>query len=118
MKWLLTLFNTDGDEYPIEWSGYMTTLARDHHVTSPKPFTPFAFGPLIDDIIVTTLDYCKNDLQSFGMNAVLITLDMQLYMVTIQVKWSDPEKCMGNTCNASRWDVLAVLCHFSGVLVS
>ena len=59
---------------------------------------PFTFGPLIDappshpDTIVTTLDYCKNYLQSLGMNTVHITLDMQLYMVAIQVKWSDPEK--------------------------
>ena len=37
MKWLLTLFNTDGEEYPLEWSGYITVLARDHHVTSSKP---------------------------------------------------------------------------------
>ena len=98
MKWLLTLFNTDGDEYPLERSGYMTTLSRDHHVTSPKPFTPLAFGPLINappshpDTIVKTLDYCKNYLQSLGMNTIHITLDMQLYMVAIQVKWSDPEK--------------------------
>ena len=59
---------------------------------------PFTFGPLIDappshpDTIVTTLDYCKNYSQSLGMNTVHITLDMQLYMVAIQVKWSDPEK--------------------------
>ena len=87
MQWLLTLFNTDGEEYPLEWSGYMTTLARNHHATSPKPFTPFAFGPLVDappshpDTIVTTLDYCKhgiNYLQSLGMKTVHITLDMQL----------------------------------------
>ena len=76
----------------------MTTLARDHHVTSSKPFTPLSFGPLIDappshtDTIVTTLDYCKNYSQSLGMNTVHVTLDMQLYMVAIQVKWSDPEK--------------------------
>ena len=37
MKWLLTLFNTDGEEYPLEWSGYITVLASDHHVTSSKP---------------------------------------------------------------------------------
>ena len=84
MKWLFTLFTTDGEEYPLEWSGYMTALASDHHVTSPKPFTPFAFGPLIDAppshpaTIVTTLDYCKNYLQSLGMNTVHITLYMQL----------------------------------------
>ena len=98
MKWLLTLFNTDGEEYLLEWSGYTTVLAMDHHVTSPKPCTPFTFGLLINappshpDTIVTTLDYCKNYLQSLGMNRVHITLDMQLYMVAIQVKWSDPEK--------------------------
>ena len=44
------------------------------------------------DTIVTTLNYCKNYLQSSSMNTVHITLDMQLYMVAIQVKWSDPEK--------------------------
>ena len=76
----------------------MTALARDHHVTSPKPFTLFAFDPLIDappshlDTIVTTLDYYKNYLQSLGMDTVHITLDIQPYMVAIQVKLSDPEK--------------------------
>ena len=82
---------------------------------------PFTFGPLIDappfhpDTILTTLDYCKNYLQSLGMSTVHITLDMQLYMVAIQVKWSDPEKWATLVIHPGE---STVLCHFSGVLVS
>ena len=41
---------------------------------------------------MTTMDYCKKYLQSRDMSSVHISLDMQLYMVAVQVKWSDPER--------------------------
>ena len=48
MNWLLSLFRPADDDIPLEWSGYMTQLARDQNIVSPKPPTPFVFGPLID----------------------------------------------------------------------
>ena len=48
MNWLLSLFSLTDDDIPLEWSGYMTQLARDQNIVSPKPPTPFVFGPLID----------------------------------------------------------------------
>ena len=98
MNWLLSLFRPADDDIPLEWSGYMTQLARDQNIVSPKPPTPFVFGPLIDappphpDTVMTTMEYCKKYLQSHGMSSVHISQDMQLYMVAVQGKWSDPEQ--------------------------
>ena len=41
---------------------------------------------------MTTMEYCKKYLQSHGVSSVHISQDMQLYMVAVQVKWSDPER--------------------------
>lgn len=41
---------------------------------------------------MTTMKYVKNYLQGTGMTTVHISLDMQLYMVAVQVKWSDLER--------------------------
>ena len=98
MNWLLSLFRPADDNIPLEWSGYMTQLARDQNIVSPKRPIPFVFGPLIDappphpDTVMTTMEYCKKYLPSHGMSSFHISLDMQLYMVAVQVKWSDPER--------------------------
>ena len=47
MKWLLSILEKKSNETPLEWPGFMTSLARKQNKT-PKPSTPFLFGPLID----------------------------------------------------------------------
>ena len=108
IKWILPLFNTDGDEYPLKWSGYMTT--RDHHVTSPKPLTPFAFGPLIDASISPW--YNSDNLGLLWKLLVEFGYECSTYITryaTVHGCNSSevvrPRK-MGNTCNAFRWDAL------------
>ena len=49
------------------------------------------------------------------MDTVHITLDIQPYMVAIQVKLSDPEKWATLVIHSGG---CTVLCHLSGVLVS
>ena len=48
MNWLLSLFRPADDDMPLQWSGYMTQLARDQNIVSSKPPTPVVFCPLID----------------------------------------------------------------------
>ena len=97
MKWLLSILEKNNNETPLEWSGFMTSLARKQNKT-PKPSTPSLFGPLIDsppahpDTIMTAMEYFKKYLQGMGMSKVHISLDMQLYIISLQVKWSDPER--------------------------
>jgi hypothetical protein len=98
MNWLKSLFDKTSDEPPLEWSGFMTQLVRNQTSISPKAATPFVFGPLIDappshpDTILSTMEYCQNYLLGQGMSTVHISLDMQLYMVALQVKWSDMDR--------------------------
>ena len=48
MNWLLSLFRPADDDITLQWSGYMTQLARDQNIVSSKPPTPVVFCPLID----------------------------------------------------------------------
>lgn len=84
-------------ENPVEWSGLNAINDRaqvNMHINKPK--TLCIFGPLIDsppahpDTVLTTIDYIDRTLKSLGMIHVQITLDMQLYIVSCLIKWSDP----------------------------
>eukprot|EP00745_Piridium_sociabile_P013977 TRINITY_DN2058_c0_g1_i7.p1 TRINITY_DN2058_c0_g1~~TRINITY_DN2058_c0_g1_i7.p1 ORF type:complete len:474 (+),score=89.64 TRINITY_DN2058_c0_g1_i7:286-1707(+) len=61
-----------------------------------RPKTLCIFGPLIDsppshpDTVLTTMAYLDRTLKSLGMSHVHLTLDMQLYIIACQIKWSDP----------------------------
>ena len=56
------------------------------------------FGPLIDDppshpdTILTTLTYMQRSLTDMGMKYVHLSMDMQLFAVTKQVYWNQPNQ--------------------------
>ena len=56
------------------------------------------FGPLIDalpshpDAILTTLTYMQRSFTDMGMKYVHLSMDMQLYTVTKQVCWNQPNQ--------------------------
>ena len=56
------------------------------------------FGPLIDappahpDTILATLSYMQKAIVDMGMTLVHVSSDMQLFIVTKQVCWNQPEQ--------------------------
>ena len=61
-------------------------------------FPNYMFGPLVDappshaDTILTTLTYMQKSLVDMGMKYVHLSMDMQLFVVTKQVCWHQPEE--------------------------
>ncbi|KAL5020004.1 hypothetical protein ScPMuIL_002896 [Solemya velum] len=61
-----------------------------------QPANKYMLGPLIDappshaDTILTTLTYMQKTLVDMGMKKIHLCMDMQLYVVTKQVCWSQP----------------------------
>ena len=134
-KWLNTL--------SMEWSGFNNQLAREEGSSSLKPGTVHLIGHLIDappshpDTVLTSLIYMKESLAEQGMTYTNISIDMQLYMIAQQIKWSQPERfkdvilrpgamhiimsflgCIGTLMKGSGLDVLvgAAFGHITGIM--
>ena len=79
-----------------EYNGYNVSLARDQG-QSPMPKTKTAYLPLIDlvpshpDTIMTAMAEAQELTQRTGQEFALITCDLQLYKVALDVKWAYPE---------------------------
>ena len=94
IEWLNALFSVLKD---VDWHGFNTRLAREQN-QSPKPATVYLLGHLIDnppshpDTVFTSMLYMTESLTEQGMTYVNLSVDMQLYMVAQQIKWSDQER--------------------------
>lgn len=138
-QWL----NSLSSDNSMEWSGYNCKLARDQVPSATKPATVYLFGPLVDappahpDTVLTTLVYTQKALTDLGMNFANLSVDMQLYIVAQQIKWSDPDRfvnvilrpgamhilmsflgCIGQLMKGSGLDVLigAAFCGLTGIM--
>lgn len=74
-------------------------MIEDRKENHPElPQTRFVFGPLLNsppshpDTVLTTMQYLLLSLQSFGMKYAHLSMDMQLYIIACQAKWSDAVK--------------------------
>jgi len=91
LAWLAEVATEDSC---IEWSGSMTRAARA--TKTPCKATKYVFGPLIDatpshpDTILTTLMLIEKFVHEHGHKYLHVAADMQLYRVTMMIKWSDP----------------------------
>ena len=96
VKWLSDVITREDDDPPAEWSGYMHHLARDNGFVSKA--TRYIYGPLIDappshpDTVLTSIMYIENFIKSHGQTYVHLSVDMQLFKVAMQIKWSDPTR--------------------------
>jgi hypothetical protein len=85
---------------PVEWSGW-NALNDRAQVGVHKSKTLCIFGPLIDsppshpDTVLTTMAHLDQMLKSLGMLHVHLTLDMQLYIISCLIKWSNPVRWKG-----------------------
>jgi hypothetical protein len=98
-KWLTQTVTSDDDDnndLPVEWSGYMSYLAREKGFVSKA--TRYIYGPLIDappshpDTVLTSLKYIEEFIKSHGQKYMHLVVDLQLFKVAIQIKWSDPTR--------------------------
>ena len=80
-----------------EYNGYNTALTRKQGQTE-KPKTKTAYLPLIDlvpshpDTIMTAMVEAQKVTHNADQNYVLLTCDLQLYKVVLNVKWAYPER--------------------------
>ena len=80
----------------MEWNGFNNQLSRSLGIL--KPGCIYMFGRLIDappshpDTILTTLTYLQSSLVDMGMKYVHVCIDMQLFVVTKQVCWYQPNQ--------------------------
>ena len=72
----------------MEWSGFNYLESRNHE-SKKIPASTYMFGPLIDakashpDTMLTT---------DMGMTYAHISVDLQLYILSCQVKWDDVDR--------------------------
>lgn len=82
-------------ENACEWSGFMNNMAGENINSS---VTRYMFGPIIDlppssfDTVLTTLVYGEKVMQEHGMPFMHLSVDLQLYKIAMQIKWSDIER--------------------------
>ena len=78
-----------------EYNGYNTALTRKQGQTE-NPKTKTAYLPLIDlvpshpDTIMTAMVKAQKVTHNADQNYVLLTCDLQLYKVALNVKWAYP----------------------------
>jgi hypothetical protein len=78
----------------MEWNGFNKSLART--TATKKSASTYLLGPMIDatpshpDTVLTSMLYVKRSLEEMNMKHVYISVDMQLYIVASQIKWSSP----------------------------
>ena len=97
----------------IEWNGFNNQLSRTQGIL--KPATNYMFGPLIDappshpDTILTTLTYMQRSLTDMGMKYVHLSMDMQLFAVTKQVCWNQPNQFQNMITHPGGMHIIDVL---------
>jgi hypothetical protein len=103
VEWLTKVVTSqDDDDPPVEWSGYMNYIAREKGFVAKA--TKYIYGPLIDappshpDTVLTSIMYIEAFMKSHGQRYVHLVVDLQLFKVALQIKWSDP----------TRWKYLVV----------
>ena len=81
----------------MEWSGFNNLESRNHE-SEKKPASTYMFGPPIDakasnpDTVLTSLEYLKKSLTDMGMTYAHISVDLQLYTVSCQIKWNEVDR--------------------------
>ena len=95
MDWLNQI---ESCENPMEWSGYNNYIARADDHCPKRVASTYVIGPLLDappnhpDTVYTSMIYMQKNMEAMGMKTIHLSVDMQLYIIGSQVKWSYPEK--------------------------
>lgn len=93
--WLSQIHENDK---PVEWAGFNAQQDRLEEGSAKKAKTLVVFGPMIDsppahpDTVLTTLVYLERALNTFGMQYIHLTVDLQLYETACLVQWNNPQR--------------------------
>ena len=106
----------------MEWHGFNNKLARTEVPSRQKPANTYLVGPLIDspphhpDTVLTSLRYIQKSLVDMGMTYVHLSIDIQLYMVSQQIKWNDRQAFQNIILRPGAMHVIPSFCGCIGKL--
>ena len=88
VEWLNSLWT----DTPMEWNGFNTQKARESFLP-PHPASLYMIGHLLDsppahpDTCNTSIEYMKASMEDMGMKYIHISIDMQLFISSIHIRW-------------------------------